>query len=120
MACLHATPDPFADHGSVQVVISGTHLTENQIVGLIRFEVSRYSAVQALWILAGDNSYQGKDGDRWKPIGRRVFIVGNGKSPALVTIHPTGENWPWERWENEPWLTVLGSTNAATAMATEP
>lgn len=87
---------------------AGTELTEDQLVELIQFEVARYADVHALWILAGDNRYQGKDAEKWKTIGRRVFAAGNGKSPALVTTHPTGENWPWNDWENEPWLTVLG------------
>lgn len=87
---------------------AGTDLTEDQAVELIRFEVARYADVHALWILAGDNPYQGKDAEKWKNVGRRVFAAGSAKSPALVTTHPTGESWPWNDWENESWLTVLG------------
>jgi len=58
-----------------------------------------------MWILAGDNSYNPAQAARWKRIGRAVF--GNG-AKAPVTTHPTGMNWPWDSWQDEKWLTVLG------------
>jgi hypothetical protein len=87
---------------------AGVELSEEHVTRLIRFQIARYADVHALWILAGDNRYQGEEADRWKRIGRSVFAPVNGRSPALVTTHPTGENWPWGDWENESWLTVLG------------
>jgi len=85
---------------------AGVDLTEAQIIELVRFEVARYSQANVLWILGGDNGYQGADGARWKRIGRAVF--GHGEPTAPVTTHPTGQNWPWREWGDEKWLTVLG------------
>jgi hypothetical protein len=84
---------------------AGKDLSEEQIVTLVRLEVERYKDAHALWILAGDNNYKGAEAEMWKRVGRAVF----GDRPgALVTTHPTGENWPWKAWEEEKWLTVLG------------
>ena len=84
---------------------AGIDLTEEQIITLVRYEVSRYEKDQVLWILGGDNDYKGPNGERWKRIGRTVFGQG---AAAPVTTHPTGQNWPWKDWQDEMWLTVFG------------
>ncbi len=84
---------------------AGNELTEDQIQTLVNFEVDRYQAANALFILAGDNRYDAAQADKWKRIGRAVF--GN-RSGLLVTTHPTGMNSPWEQWTEEKWLNVFG------------
>jgi hypothetical protein len=84
---------------------AGMELTEEQLVALVKFEVARYKDYHCLFILAGDNSYNPQQTERWKRIGRAVFADHPG---LLVTTHPTGMNWPWKGWEGEKWLTVLG------------
>ncbi len=84
---------------------AGVDLSEEQLTQLINFELDRYQASPALWILAGDNGYGKTDGDKWKRIGRAVFA---GRPDLLVTTHPTGQNFPWNAWRDEKWLTVLG------------
>ena len=83
---------------------AGKELTDEPLTDLCKLEVERYAKAQVLWILAGDNNYT-VDADRWKKIGRAVF---GDKPEHLVTTHPTGENFPWAKWEDEKWLTVLG------------
>ncbi len=83
----------------------GQYLSEEDILKLVRYQVARYGAYHVVWILAGDNPYKGDLEKRWKKIGQAVF----GSQPhAPVTTHPTGMNWPWERWRNEKWLDILG------------
>jgi hypothetical protein len=84
---------------------AGTELTDEQIITLVKFELARYKDRHCLFILAGDNSYNPQQAERWKRIGRAVFADVPG---LLVTTHPTGMNWPWKGWEDEKWLTVLG------------
>jgi hypothetical protein len=82
----------------------GRILTEDQIVDLVQWQVKRYEKMNALWILAGDTDYK-RDAEMWKRIGRAVF---GGRPEALVTTHPTGENFPWNDWRDEMWLNVWG------------
>jgi Protein of unknown function (DUF4038)/Domain of unknown function (DUF5060) len=84
---------------------AGFELPEDDVIRICKYEVARYGAHHVLWMLAGDNSYNPTQAARWKRIGRAVF--GNG-AQAPVTTHPTGMNWPWESWQDEQWLTVLG------------
>jgi hypothetical protein len=84
---------------------AGFDLSEEQLIGLIRSEVTRYKDAHCLYVLAGDARYNTTDADKWKRIGRAVFAEHPG---LLVTTHPTGMNWPWKGWEDEKWLTVLG------------
>jgi hypothetical protein len=84
----------------------GNALPEADVIKLLRYEVARYGAHHVLWILAGDNDYKGGHGERWRRIGAAVF--GDNRTPAPVTTHPTGMNWPWADWRDEGWLTVLG------------
>ncbi|HEY2784082.1 MAG TPA: DUF4038 domain-containing protein [Fimbriiglobus sp.] len=83
----------------------GIVLNEEQVIDLCRLEVERYKSANVLWILIGDNRYAAADAVKWKRVGRAVF----GEKPGtLVTTHPSGENWPWNSWDDEKWLTVLG------------
>lgn len=84
---------------------AGFDLSEEHIVALIQFELTRYKDVPALFVLAGDARYNQTDAEKWKRIGRAVFKDYPG---LLVTTHPTGMNFPWKAWEDEKWLTVLG------------
>lgn len=84
---------------------SGNSLPEDDVVRVIRYLVARYGAQHVVWILTGDSSYRGADGERWRRIGRAVF---GGKEPhAPVTTHPAGMLWPWERFRDEGWLDFL-------------
>ncbi len=84
---------------------AGFDLTEDQLVTLIQFELQRYQQADCLYILAGDSRYTTSVAEKWKRIGRTVLK----EFPGLpVTTHPTGMNFPWNNWEEESWLTVLG------------
>jgi hypothetical protein len=83
---------------------SGNYLPERQVVRLVRYLVARYGANHVVWILTGDNDYQGANGERWKRIGRAAF----GERPhAPVTTHPIGMHWPWESFRDEKWLDFI-------------
>jgi hypothetical protein len=84
---------------------AGVELTEDQILTLVKFEVARYQDTNSLFILAGDNRYEGAQAEKWKRIGRAVF---DDRPALLVTTHPTGMNFPWKQWEDEKWLRILG------------
>jgi len=84
----------------------GKYLPEEDVVKIVRYQLARYGAHHMVWILAGDNPYQGERAQRWKRIGRKVF--GDNPSPTPVTTHSTGMNFPWADWQNEDWLDVLG------------
>ncbi|MGC4004575.1 MAG: DUF4038 domain-containing protein [Pirellulales bacterium] len=84
---------------------AGTDLPEADARKLVEYQLARYGAHHVFWILCGDNKY-GPDAEKWKRIGRAAFK--DYADGALVTTHPTGENWPWKDWADESWLTVLG------------
>jgi hypothetical protein len=86
----------------------GHYLSEEDCLQLARYQVARYQAHHVLWILAGDNPYNENTTDKWKHVGRVLFGTGGNPFQAPVTSHPTGQNWPWESWRDESWLTVLG------------
>ncbi len=84
---------------------AGFDLSEENVLSLVKFSLSRYQNANCLYILAGDARYNPTEAERWKKIGRAAFKDYPG---ALVTTHPTGMNFPWKDWEDEKWLTVLG------------
>ena len=84
---------------------SGNALPEAEVIRLIRYLESRYGANHVVWIMTGDNAYEGASGERWKRIGRAAF--GDGRPHAPVTTHPIGMNWPWEGFRNEKWLDFI-------------
>jgi hypothetical protein len=82
----------------------GHALPEDQAIRLARYMVARYGAHHVVWILAGDDNYDGENGERWKRIGRAVF---DGEhAPAM--LHPQGMHWPFESFQDEPWMSVIG------------
>ena len=82
---------------------AGRDLSEANVIKLINYELDRLGKYPALWILAGDTSYRGADGERWKRVGQSVFAGRN----LVTTTHPNGENFPWRDWADESWLSVL-------------
>jgi hypothetical protein len=83
---------------------SGNYLLESEVVRLVRYLEARYGANHVVWILTGDNRYEGTDGERWKRIGRAAF---GEQTHAPVTTHPIGMHWPWESFRNEKWLDFI-------------
>jgi hypothetical protein len=85
-------------------VDSGNSLPEEEVVRLIRYLESRYGANHVVWIVTGDNTYEGPAGERWKRIGRAAF---DGRKHAPVTTHPISLHWPWESFRDEKWLDFI-------------
>jgi hypothetical protein len=83
----------------------GWSLPEDQAIRLASYIVARYSAHHVAWILPGDGSYTGEVAERWKRIGRAVF---GGREHAPVTLHPGGQQWPYDPFREERWLDYLG------------
>jgi Protein of unknown function (DUF4038)/Domain of unknown function (DUF5060)/Putative collagen-binding domain of a collagenase len=84
---------------------SGNALPEAEVIGLIRYLMSRYGSHHVVWIMTGDNPYRGEGGERWKRIGRGAFGMQRVRAP--VTTHPNGMIWPWDGFRNEGWLDFL-------------
>jgi len=88
---------------------AGIDLKPEQLERLMKYQVARYGANNIFWILAGDNKYAPDSAETWKKLGRAVFADPTFDSRThVVTTHPTGMNWPWQDWEKETWLNVLG------------
>lgn len=85
-------------------VDSGNALPEIEVVRLIRYMEARYGANDVVWIMTGDNAYEGASGERWKRIGRSAF---GGRTHAPVTTHPSGMRWPWDSFRDERWLDFI-------------
>ena len=79
-------------------------LPEEQAVRLAQYLVARYGAHHVVWILGGDENYQGENGKRWMRIGREVF---GDREHAPVTLHPQGMQWHFEPFAKEKWLDFL-------------
>lgn len=82
----------------------GASLSEDQLIVLLRYLVSRYGAHQVVWILAGDGNYLGANAERWRRAGRAAFVG----SPRLATIHPAGRIWVDREFEGESWYSING------------
>jgi hypothetical protein len=80
-------------------------LPEEDCIKLARYCVARYQGHHVAWILPGDGNYSGKNGERWKRIGRAVFDR-PGHAPTLM--HPQGMHWPFEEFREEKWLSLFG------------
>ena len=78
----------------------GNTLSDQQLILLVRYLVSRYGAHQAIWILAGDGIYAGDEAERWRRIGRSALSFTN----RLTTIHPGGKVWVAPEFRSEPWF----------------
>lgn len=83
----------------------GCFLSEDQLIGFVKYQVARYHAHHVLWILPGDGRYEGEEAEKWLRVGRAVF--GDGEH-APVSLHPCGRHWPYEPFRDEPWCNVYG------------
>lgn len=83
----------------------GRSLPEDQIVRLAKYMVARYAAHHVVWILAGDDKYEGANAERWQRIGRAVFAEAK---QAPVVMHPQGRQWPFEVFQKESWVSLIG------------
>jgi Protein of unknown function (DUF4038)/Domain of unknown function (DUF5060)/Putative collagen-binding domain of a collagenase len=110
---LDARIDAMNSHGLLAAIVltwglrpvdSGNSLPEEEVVRLIRYLESRYGANHVVWIVTGDNYYEGPAGERWRRIGRAAF---DGRKHAPVTTHPAGMHWPWESFRDEQWLDFI-------------
>lgn len=82
----------------------GTSLSDDQLIVLVRYLVSRYGAHQVVWILAGDSTYTGTEGERWRQIGRAALAG----SHRLATIHPTPKLLVDNEFASEHWFSFCG------------
>lgn len=101
------------DHGLLAAIVltwglrardSGNALPEVEVVRLIRYLTARYGAHHVVWIVTGDQGYEGASGERWKRIARAAFV---GSPNAPVTTHPLGMHWPWKNFQDERWLNFI-------------
>jgi hypothetical protein len=83
---------------------SGNALPEAEVVRLLRYLEARYGANHVVWIMTGDQRYEGASGERWKRIGRVAF---GERSRVPVTTHPVSIHWPWKSFQDERWLNFL-------------
>ncbi len=83
----------------------GFSLPEDQAIRLARYLRARYQAHHLVWILPGDGNYAGEGAERWKRIGRAVF--GEGEH-APVVLHPGGMQWPFDEFQGEAWMDLIG------------
>ncbi len=83
----------------------GSNLTNEEALLLARYLIARYGAYIVVWILAGDGDYRGKKAERWKWIGKKLFL---GRNKQLVTIHPMGKHWILHEFINEEWYNIVG------------
>ena len=82
----------------------GASLSEDQLIVLVRYLVSRYGAHQVVWILAGDGSYLGAEAARWRRVGRATLAG----SPRLATMHPAARIRVDGEFEGESWYNING------------
>jgi hypothetical protein len=86
--------------------VSPGQLPDPLAIRLARYAVARYQGHDVVWLLGGDENYQGQRGQRWAEIGRAVFPDEMPRAP--VTLHPQGMQWPFEPLRKEKWLDFLG------------
>jgi hypothetical protein len=82
----------------------GLALPEEEAQRLCEYLIARWGAYQVAWLLGGDSAY--RDTERWKRLGQNLFV----KQPRdrIVSLHPSGQNWVWDRFGDEPWIDFLG------------
>jgi len=83
----------------------GFNLIEDDAILLTRYLIARYGAHILVWILAGDGDYRGEKAERWKRIGRAVFL---NKHRQLMTMHPAGKHWNLPEFLREEWFDIIG------------
>ena len=91
--------------GANPKVNPGFALSEAQAIILGRYMVARWGANDVSWILGGDADYRGDKAERWKNIGRGIFV---DIPHAPVTMHPGGMQWVWREFLGETWFNFLG------------
>lgn len=82
----------------------GLALPEEEAQKLSEYLVARWGAYQVAWLLGGDSHY--RDTDRWRRLGRNLFE--SRPRDRLVSLHPSGQNWVWDRFGAENWVDFLG------------
>lgn len=82
----------------------GIVLPEAEAQRLCEYLIARWGAYQVVWILGGDSTY--RDTERWQRLGRALFP--HQSRDRLVTLHPSTQNWVWDRFGAEPWVDFLG------------
>ncbi|GBD37166.1 hypothetical protein HRbin36_02296 [bacterium HR36] len=82
----------------------GEALPEAEAQRLCEYLMARWGAYQVVWLLGGDGAY--RDTERWKRLGRNLFV--QRPRDRLVSLHPSGQNWVWDRFRDEPWVDFLG------------
>ena len=83
----------------------GFNLSEDDAILLARYLTTRYGAYILVWILAGDGDYREEKADRWKRIGKAVFL---NKYRQLATMHPAGKHWILREFLHEEWFDIIG------------
>jgi len=83
----------------------GYNLIEDDAILVARYLIARYGTHILVWILAGDGDYRGEKAERWKHIGRAVFL---NKHRQLVTMHPAGKHWILSEFLHEKWFDMIG------------
>ena len=91
--------------GSNPEINPGVSLPEDQAILLARYLLARWGANDVVWILAGDGDYRGAKADKWKRIGRAVFL---DRPHAPATLHPGGRMWVWDDFRDESWIGITG------------
>jgi hypothetical protein len=86
----------------------GNVLSEEDAALLARYQVARWQAHPAMWIINGDGRYVGDEAARWRRIGRAVFGEHVDAARAPVITHPGGQTWVGAEFKDEPWLDVIG------------
>jgi len=82
----------------------GNTLSEEQLIVLIRYMVSRYGAHNVIWILAGDGIYVREEAERWRRIGRAALSF----TDLPATMHPAGKLWVAPEFRDESWFQLNG------------
>lgn len=80
----------------------GETLPEPEAIKLATYMVARYTAYPLLWFLGGDGDYRGEKAERWRRIGRAVFLDGRFRRPT--SLHPRGIQDPWPDLKDEYWI----------------
>jgi hypothetical protein len=84
----------------------GQYLSEEAVLRIVRYAISRLKNYQVLWILAGDGDYTEDLGAKWRRIGRQIFPPTRDRTP--VAMHLCGMNLPFKELSTEPWLDIWG------------
>ena len=80
----------------------------DELVPLLRYQLDRFAAHHCLVLLAGDANYTFWRARKWKRIARALFTPHSSltphHSPLLLSLHPAGLTWPFDRFASELWL----------------